>query len=91
MKAATNILVVYYSAYGHVFRMAQAVAGGAEAVDGCSVRMVRIAEIDSVRNRTEARQAAASKLSDERELIMAARLGARVAKVASALKKHAFI
>jgi NAD(P)H dehydrogenase (quinone) len=46
----TNILVVYYSTYGHVFQMAQAVADGARSVKGADVRMRRVAEL------TEAKQ-----------------------------------
>jgi len=41
-----NILVVYYSAYGHVHRMAEAVAEGARGVPGADVRLRRIPELD---------------------------------------------
>ncbi|TLS52081.1 flavoprotein [Paenibacillus antri] len=47
----TNLLVVYYSAYGHVFRMAEACAAGAEAA-GATVRTVRIPEMESPNDRT---------------------------------------
>ncbi|MFD0681071.1 MULTISPECIES: NAD(P)H-dependent oxidoreductase [unclassified Paenibacillus] len=47
-----NILVVYYSAFGHVYQMAQAVADGAERAGGNAVRIVRIAEMESPLNRT---------------------------------------
>ena len=40
-----KVLVVYYSAYGHVFKMAQAVADGARAVAGTDVRVRRVAEL----------------------------------------------
>ncbi|TDG00537.1 NAD(P)H-dependent oxidoreductase [Paenibacillus piri] len=46
-----NILVVYYSAFGHVFQMAQAVAEGANREPGSDVRIVRIAEMASPANR----------------------------------------
>jgi NAD(P)H dehydrogenase (quinone) len=44
-----NILVVYYSSYGHIFQMAQAVAEGARGVAGTEVRIARVAEFDSAR------------------------------------------
>jgi NAD(P)H dehydrogenase (quinone) len=48
----TNILVIYYSAYGHVFKMAEAVAEGAARARGADVRVVRIPEMISEKNRT---------------------------------------
>lgn len=48
----TNILVIYYSAYGHVFRMAEAAVEGAKRVEGSNVRIVRIPEMESENNRT---------------------------------------
>jgi NAD(P)H dehydrogenase (quinone) len=46
-----NILVVYYSAFGHVMKMAQAVAEGANRTTNNHVRMVRIPEMESPSNR----------------------------------------
>jgi NAD(P)H dehydrogenase (quinone) len=40
-----KILVLYYSAYGHVERMAQAVAEGARSVSGTEVAVKRVAEL----------------------------------------------
>lgn len=40
-----KILVLYYSAYGHVERMAQAVAEGARAVPGTEVTVKRVPEL----------------------------------------------
>jgi len=45
-----NVLVIYYSAYGHVFKMAQSAADGAEAA-GSRVRLARIPEMESEKNR----------------------------------------
>jgi NAD(P)H dehydrogenase (quinone) len=45
----TNILVVYYSSYGHIYQMAQAVADGAKGVEGAEVRLRRIAELEQAR------------------------------------------
>ena len=39
-----NILIVYYSMYGHIYRMAEAAKEGAASVDGSSVQMLRVPE-----------------------------------------------
>ncbi len=39
-----KVLVLYYSAYGHVERMAQAVAEGARSVPGTDVSVKRVPE-----------------------------------------------
>lgn len=41
----TKVLVVYYSMYGHIETMAQAVAEGARSVDGVEVTLKRVAEL----------------------------------------------
>ncbi len=41
----TKVLVLYYSSYGHVERMAYAVADGARAVDGIEVTIKRVPEL----------------------------------------------
>jgi NAD(P)H dehydrogenase (quinone) len=41
---STKLLVLYYSMYGHVETMAEAVAEGARAVDGLKVRIKRVPE-----------------------------------------------
>ena len=45
----TNVLVAYYSAYGHVFKMAQSVAEGARSVADVDVRLRRFPEIQEFR------------------------------------------
>ncbi|ANE45459.1 flavoprotein [Paenibacillus swuensis] len=45
----SKILIVYYSAHGHVFEMAKAVAKGAEGVQGTEVRIVKVPEFDAVK------------------------------------------
>src|SRR2546426_6016858 len=45
----TNVLVTFYSTYGHVHRMALAVAEGAESVPESTVRLRRIAELEEAR------------------------------------------
>lgn len=47
----TNVLVIYCSAYGHVFDLVKAAAEGA-AANGCQVRLRRIPELEAERNRT---------------------------------------
>lgn len=39
-----NLLIVYYSMYGHIYRMAEAVKEGAGGVNGVTVRMCRVPE-----------------------------------------------
>jgi NAD(P)H dehydrogenase (quinone) len=52
----TNILVVYYSTYGHVFQMAQAVADGARGVNGADVRLRRVAELAEAKQKLSAQE-----------------------------------
>jgi NAD(P)H dehydrogenase (quinone) len=39
-----NVLVVYYSMYGHIYRMAEAVKEGAASVSGANVKICRVPE-----------------------------------------------
>ena len=41
---ATKVQVVFYSMYGHVYRLAEAVAEGARGVEGVEVSLARVAE-----------------------------------------------
>lgn len=41
----TKILVLYYSMYGHVEIMAEAVAAGARSIEGVEVSLKRVPEI----------------------------------------------
>lgn len=41
---AVNVHVIFYSTYGHVYRLAEAVAEGARAVDGTEVQLLQVAE-----------------------------------------------
>jgi NAD(P)H dehydrogenase (quinone) len=40
----TNVLVLFYSTYGHIYKMAEAVAQGARAVPGANVLVKRVPE-----------------------------------------------
>ena len=51
-----KILVVYYSMYGHVYKMAQAAAAGAAEVAGVEVILRRTEELDVVKKRAETDQ-----------------------------------
>jgi NAD(P)H dehydrogenase (quinone) len=42
---ATNVLVVFYSMYGHVYKMAEAEAEGARSVEGVDVKVVQVPEL----------------------------------------------
>jgi len=39
-----KVLIVYYSMYGHIHRMAEAIAEGAKEVSGAEVEMRRVPE-----------------------------------------------
>jgi hypothetical protein len=39
-----NVSIVYYSMYGHIYRMAEAVKEGAGSVSGANVRICRVPE-----------------------------------------------
>lgn len=41
---ATKIQVIFYSTYGHVFRLAEAIVEGAKSVSGVEVQLLRVAE-----------------------------------------------
>ena len=47
-----KILIVYYSLYGHVFKLAQAVKEGTESVKGTEVLFRRVEEFDIVLKKT---------------------------------------
>lgn len=39
-----KILVLFYSTYGHIYKMAEAIAEGAKSVDGAEVKLMRVPE-----------------------------------------------
>lgn len=45
----TKVLVVFYSSYGHVYRMAQSVVEGARSAGGVDLRLRRIPELEEAR------------------------------------------
>ncbi len=58
----TQIQVVFYSMYGHVYRLAEAVAEGARGVPGTTVRLLQVAELapDDVLEKSGAKKARAA-------------------------------
>ena len=42
---ATQIQIVFYSMYGHIYTMAEAVAEGVRSVPGCTVELLQVAEL----------------------------------------------
>ncbi len=51
-KILMRLLIVYYSMYGHTFKMARAVEEGAKAVSGTDVQCRRVEEFDIVLKKT---------------------------------------
>ncbi len=47
MQNKIQVQVIFYSLYGHVYRMAEAIAEGAGAVEGVEVRTMRVPELMS--------------------------------------------
>jgi len=41
----TKLQVIFYSMYGHVYRMAEAIAEGARSVEGCEVQLLQVPEL----------------------------------------------
>lgn len=59
---ATRIQVVFYSMYGHIYTMAEAVAAGARSVEGCEVELLQVPELvpDAVLEQSGAKAARAA-------------------------------
>ena len=41
----TSIQIVFYSMYGHIYTMAEAVAEGVRSVDGCTAELLQVPEL----------------------------------------------
>lgn len=44
-KVITNVQIIFYSMYGHVYKLAQAVAEGASQVEGVNVTLLKVPEL----------------------------------------------
>jgi NAD(P)H:quinone oxidoreductase type IV len=56
---AMKVKVIFYSMYGHVYRMAEAIGEGAQNVDGSDVKLLQVQELipDDVLEKTGAKKA----------------------------------
>ncbi len=63
-----NILVVYYSMYGHTFKMAQAVAEGVRSVAGAELVFRRVKEFDEVNRVIDANDFARQVRESQKEI-----------------------
>ncbi|WP_429886059.1 NAD(P)H:quinone oxidoreductase, partial [Geoalkalibacter halelectricus] len=56
---STKINIVFYSMYGHIYRMAEAVAEGVREVEGCEANLYQVAELvpDEALEKSGAKQA----------------------------------
>ena len=66
----TKVLVLYYSMYGHIERMAEAVAEGARSVEGVAVTVKRVPELlpPEVAEKAGAKRDQAAPVADPAEL-----------------------
>ena len=67
----TNVLVVYYSSYGHLFKMAQAVEAGAQSVADTDVRLRRVAELESAGKHMSAQPAYVAAQEAQKDVVVA--------------------
>jgi NAD(P)H dehydrogenase (quinone) len=66
-----KILVVYYSMYGHVLKMARAAAEGAQAVAGAEVALRRVQELESNLPKVQASKHAQETLAQQADVPIA--------------------
>ena len=63
-----KILVVYYSMYGHVLKLARAAAAGAQTVAGAEVILRRVQELDSNLSKLQASKHAQDALAQQQDI-----------------------
>jgi len=66
-----KILVVYYSMYGHVLKLARAAAAGAQTVAGAEVVLRRVQELDSNLSKLQGSKHAQDALAQQRDIRIA--------------------
>jgi NAD(P)H dehydrogenase (quinone) len=66
-----KILIVYYSMYGHVLKLARAAAEGAQTVAGAEVVLRRVQELDSNLSRLQGSQHAQDALAQQQDIRIA--------------------
>ena len=64
----TNVLIAFYSTYGHIHRMALAVVEGAEGVPDITVRLRRIAELEEAHKALSAQDAYARAQQEQADI-----------------------
>src|SRR4051794_20334062 len=63
-----KVLVVYYSMYGHIFKLAQAVAAGVAEVEGVEAVLRRVEELPVVIERAKTDQYIAAALEAQKDV-----------------------
>jgi NAD(P)H dehydrogenase (quinone) len=66
-----KILIVYYSMYGHVLKLARAAAEGAQTVPGAEVVLRRVQELDSNLSKLQGSQHAQDVLAQQQDIRIA--------------------
>ena len=66
-----KILVVYYSMYGHVLKLARAAAEGARTVEGAEVVLRRVQELDSNLSKLQSSKHAQATLAQQQDIRIA--------------------
>ena len=66
-----KILVVYYSMYGHVLKLARAAAAGAQTVAGAEVVLRRVQELDSNLSKLQGSKHAQAALAQQQDIPIA--------------------
>jgi len=63
-----KILIIYYSRYGHVLKLARAVEDGAKSVQDAEVKLCRVDEFEDVRREIEADEYAAPVWKQQKDI-----------------------
>jgi NAD(P)H dehydrogenase (quinone) len=67
-EKSMKILVVYYSMYGHVLQLAQAVVAGAQSVPGAEVVLRRVEDLPFNQSKLQASEHAKANLEKQRDI-----------------------
>ena len=63
-----KILIVYYSMYGHVLKLARAAAAGAQTIEGAEVVLRRVQELDSNLSKLQGSKHAQAVLAQQQDI-----------------------
>jgi len=64
----TELLIVYYSSYGHTFKMAKAARDGAKDLTDVNVKLVKVPEFESARKAMSEQEAYVKAQKDQEEI-----------------------